>query len=270
MRKKINTQVSNDLNQWLNTHFTIDRIPKWVCPTCKIGTLSFDKQKFHSEETSDTKRNSKDPDFELDWARFNFVALLKCNNNSCQETVTVLGDGRINEYSYPSPEEDRYEYVREEEFYPIYFNPPLNLFDIPTNCPKVVTDEIITSFSLFFADLSASANRIRSVIELILNDRNVKSVKVETSGKGKKTRKNLSLHQRILEFMSKEKEIANHLLAIKWIGNPASHAKKINALDLLDSYEILKLCLEKLYDDREKRVNHITKTINKRRRPRTG
>jgi len=270
MRKKIYAEVGRDLTRWVSLSFSHDKLPKLSCPTCHKGELLFNKDRFHYSETRDSEKSHSDKAFEINWVEYNFVALFQCSDNSCKEIVSVIGTGGINEYRYYDEQANVDVAGREDEFYPLYFNPPLNLFDIPSESPSEIKDEITKSFALFFADKSASANRIRSTVELILNDKKVKNVKVETGLGGKKTRRNLSLHKRILEFGKKESEIAEHLLAIKWIGNPASHAEKINKMDLLDAFEILKYCLGKLYDDSEGRVRRITMEINKRRKPRSA
>ena len=78
---------------------------------------------------------------------------------------------------------------------PEYFYPQLNIFLIPNECPKPVSNEIRTSFKLFFADPAASANYVRKTVVSILTDKGVKRYSLS---KGK--RKTITLHNRILDF----------------------------------------------------------------------
>ena len=64
------------------------------------------------------------------------------------------------------------------------------------------------------------------------------------------------------------KEVAEHLLAIKWIGNSGSHVGELSQKDLLDGFELVEYALEKLYSKNEERLNQMTKEINKRKGPR--
>jgi len=268
MRKKF-TDISQHLNKWANFSFAEQYLPPLVCPTCLKGELLFDAEKFHFTETQESKNSHSHPQFDHEWIRYNFIGALACNNSTCQEIVTMIGSGRIVDGSYFDEESESYQHESQREFSPLYFNPPLQLFPIPATCPKPVRDEVEKSFALFFADKSASANRVRSTVELILDEKKVKHIKVVTEKSGIKKRKTLTLHPRIKEFGIRQPDIAEHLLAIKWIGNPASHAEKIYERDLLEAYELLEYSLVKLYDDRERRVKEITKQINKRKKPRS-
>jgi len=60
-------------------------------------------------------------------------------------------------------------------------------------------------------------------------------------------------------------DIADFLLAIKWIGNTGSHTGKLERIDVLEAYELLELSLNKLYDDTEIKLSKISKEIIKRK-----
>ncbi|MHB8156427.1 MAG: DUF4145 domain-containing protein [Desulfocucumaceae bacterium] len=250
---------------WQIDSFNRHSIPDWPCPKCNVGLLKFEKDKFMFFETAESLKNRKDPDFEPEWISYKFAGVLKCINSKCKEIVSFCGDGDVSYFTYFDESKNIDETDVVNVFYPKYFNPALHLFVPSNNCPKVIRNEINSSFSLFWCDLPSCANKIRKTIELILNDRNVKAIKVINN-----KRVELSLHKRIEEFNKKEPEIVQHLMALKWIGNYGSHIGDINKDNILEAFEILEYILEEIYDKKTKRLNKISKEINKLKGPRTN
>jgi len=73
-----------------------------------------------------------------------------------------------------------------------------------------------------------------------------------------------SLHERIELYEKKNNEIAQMLMAIKWLGNAGSHdGKRLTIKKILDAYEIVEHVLEELYSPRKHRVNSLVRTINR-------
>lgn len=93
-----------------------------------------------------------------------------------------------------------------------------------------------------------------------MNQQKVKKTYIQ---KGKRRR--FTLHQRIEEFKLVKFEIANFLLAIKWIGNSGSHIGKLESKDILVAYELLEHTLNKLFDDKDSELKKKSKEINQRR-----
>ena len=174
--------------------------------------------------------------------------------------IAFLGDGSLDHVHYYNNYQDEYIEDYNEVFYPLYFNPPLNIFQINEKCPEDIKNEIIDSFKLFWNDLPSCANKIRTSLEMLMNQQKVKKTFIQRG-----TRKNLSLHKRIEEFKNTKPEIADFLLAIKWIGNSGSHVGKLEKVDVLDAYELLEHSLNKLFDDKEAELKKKTIEINKRR-----
>jgi hypothetical protein len=84
-----------------------------------------------------------------------------------------------------------------------------------------------------------------------------------------KKRKKLSLHERIGIFSKNDTLLENILISIKWIGNYASHKDTITKSDLLDGYYLLEYALKKIFNDSEKEILNIAKSINKTKKPRS-
>ncbi len=94
---------------------------------------------------------------------------------------------------------------------PLYFHPALEVFSIPVSCPKEVAEQIRMAFSHYFYAMKASANAIRTALELLMDAQKVKKTKMEKSGK----RKPQTLHARIEDFGKLSPDLNPYLVAIK-------------------------------------------------------
>jgi len=171
-----------------------------------------------------------------------FSMHLKCNN--CGEIV--VASGMKSEENYPSDEDSGIQ----RTITAMSFIPPPKIIEIPKSCPNNVKKIINDSFGLYWMDISSCANKIRIGIEVLLNELGVKA--------------NLSLHKRLKEYEKSEPKIAGFLLSIKWIGNAGSHFSDLKKDDVLNAYELLEFALDKIYDDREKKLTKLSAEINKK------
>ncbi|MBU7570681.1 MAG: DUF4145 domain-containing protein, partial [Flavobacterium sp.] len=223
--------------------------PKKPCPTCNTGTLDFPNDKYilKTETASSREMETYGGNYYSDYV---FSMHLKCNN--CDEVVAVTG--LRSEENYPSNEEVGLQH----SIIPISFYPALKIIEIPNSCPKSVKKVLNESFGLYWLDISSCANKIRIAIEVLLNELNVP----DANGT-----KKLTLHKRLEEFEKTNSDTGNLLLAIKWIGNAGSHYSGLKNNDVLDAYELLEFALEKLYNDREKKLIQLSQEINKNKNP---
>ena len=244
-----------------NDNFTTYDIPDWNCSTCHKGKLLFDKKNITEFETAESKLNQKHEAWEPSWLDKFFHGTLTCNNPKCKEIFSIAGEIKIEE-DYDGEHGATYTNC----YYQEYIYPTLHLFKIAEDTPSEIEESIKSAFKVFWIDKSACANSIRTTVEVILNDKRI--LKTELLAK-KKKRRSLSLHERIELFEKKNKEVANYLMAIKWIGNAGSHDGEITNEDILDGFDLLKYSIEKLYTSHEKEMAQITKQINKKRKPLT-
>ncbi len=246
------------ISNWTKKHFTETSEFNWNCPNCKTKSLQLVKDKFISEETQESKDyRSKNDDWEVEWIELNISGQLQCKN--CNEFVFFLATGNPQENGYYDHELDDYISEYETYFSPTYVHPTISLFEIPENCPELVSEEITASFKLFWCDLESCANKIRMSLEILMDELKVKKYSVR-SGK----RVPIALHHRIEKFP--KKEITDILLAIKWIGNTGSHkSKNLETIDIVETYSLLEFALQKLYKDTEKEIKKIAKEINSRK-----
>jgi hypothetical protein len=148
----------------------------------------------------------------------------------------------------------------EDVFYPKYFEPPLHVFPILNGISKELKNKIIESFALYYADNGACANKIRQTLEVIMDEHNVP----RNNGKGNP----LTLHARILKFKEHYPNLADHLLAVKIIGNSGSHEgeERVEDDDLRDAFRVFHYCLNQLYDKSYEEIKAITDRIHKKRK----
>lgn len=238
-------------------------LPDWICPSCHKGVLKKDDKsiKLYEKALSSSLRVS--PAWEPEWEHGVFSAILTCSNPSCKDIVIVTGNFCSEEnieydaYGNAGPNIDRF-------LTPTNFNPPLNIFIVHENVPKVIKNEIIKSFGLYWLDFASCANKIRIVLELIMDNKKVKKSTISNKGK----RVYYDLHTRIDLFKKKFPEKAKLLMANKWIGNAGSHKNtNLTQDDILDGFEILELVLNQLYGTDTKRITRKASEINKRKGP---
>ncbi len=208
--------VNRDLwNEPLSRNYT----PNWHCSICGGGNLRLAAESLHALATAESIRQQDHPAWDADWSKLRFSAMLKCNNHACMESATIAGKGRV---EMVQTSDHDYDYV---EFYtPEFFKPSPTLILIPKECPGEVIDQLQQAFVASWGDASASANHIRMAVERLLD--HIKQPRTRISPKGK--RELLSLHKRIEGLASRDKQLSDSLLAVKWLGNAGSHSDSLS------------------------------------------
>lgn len=243
--------------------FIKDNVPSWPCPTCRKGTLIGDTKHIKVIESIESKKDRDEYDWEFEWIHGTFGGTLICDNAKCQEKVLVIGKMGVDSgYEFDEKEgKDRPGYF--EYLTPLFFAPTINVFNVHDEVPRDIRNAIVESFNVYWVDVSACANKIRTILEMLMDFFKVKKSHIE---KGK--RKNYTLHNRIEFFKAQKNYEADYLMAIKWIGNSGSHGNDgLKTDDILDAYEILDHVLVRLFEKDSHRLGKITRTINKRRKP---
>ncbi|WP_200278896.1 DUF4145 domain-containing protein [Rhabdochromatium marinum] len=236
--------------------FSRTSLPAWRCPSCIEGSLKLVPKSLLIKETVRSLSYHGHEDWEPDWTEENYSALFQCIH--CGEHVFSVGKTEVVEVY-----DDEYGWCLESALQPTYFQPAIQIIPIADECPDDVKVELKSASSLFWTDLSASANRIRTALELILTHKKVKKTQITTSGK----RKALSLHRRIELFKAKDAQLAETMLAVKWLGNAGSHTSSLNAHNVLDAFELLDHVIENMFVEKLKKIRKLTKGINKKKGP---
>ncbi|MEQ8415656.1 MAG: DUF4145 domain-containing protein [Imperialibacter sp.] len=252
-----------DKKYWKELKFVKGDFPSVLCPTCSKGHLKLlSKENFYKEETSDSKAYQMQEHWYSELVEYRFSMILTCDYVKCKEIVACVGRGSNNtEFESDSFGNIVGQYYK-QHYFPTYFLPPLNIIAVSNQYPIEVQKKLIESFSHFFSDLASCANKIRVCVETLMDSLKIKKYHI-TSGK----RTKLDLHRRILDYKSKKPEVADHMLAIKWIGNSGSHYDNLTKDDVLDAYILLNHSLDRIFINHEMAIKQLTKKINKRRAP---
>lgn len=258
-----------------NNSFVHNKFPLWTCPMCDTGHLGMDKESVRIIESVDSIKSRSHEDWDPFWIRGSFSGVLKCVNSDCEESIQIIGTMSGSIVERIEEDEDGFGYVvsnpnvSQEDLLPLAFFPTLKIFKIHSDVPAAIATAIIETFKLYWIDTEACCNKIRTVVELILDEQNV-----DKTGFSKKKKEiiNLILNDRIDLFKNKKPEEAEFMLAIKWIGNEGSH--NINTLtknDALDAYDMLDYVTTKLYvKDSENPIKDLREkknVINETKKP---
>ena len=226
--------------------FSQSAMPTWRCPNCHDGVLAGVKSSLKLYETSDSKAARDNPDWDHDWESQRFFLQLQCIK--CSEPVLWVGDTQSVE-----EHDEEFGWVFSRALVPTYFEPAIPLIQVPKACPDEVHSEVLAAAALYWSAPASSGNRIRACVERLMDAQAVAS--------------GTSLHARIQAFASKNKDISDALLAIKWIGNTGSHSDELEASDVLDAFELLEYALEELYEGRTARLRALAGSINLHKGP---
>jgi hypothetical protein len=239
--------------------FSFDEFAILSCPSCSKGKISPIKESIIEKETLEsiaaTEYQGHDPLNYL--GRFSFSA--KCTNPKCDEKIFVLGYTSIEPDYQEGPNND-FNVVYETVYSPKFISPTIPIINLDSTYPQKLKDELEKSFELFWTDFSACGNRIRSSLELMLDDFKISRVTQRKKFK--------SLHTRIDEFKTKYAKynhVIDKLFAIKWLGNAASHKSELSSDDIYDAYEILQYVLDEIFSTKRDSIEKLTKAINKKK-----
>jgi len=246
-----------------------NNFPKLKCPFCETGHLLVD----NSEKilyTNVSTQNFYDVIVDPSVLIQEYSYMLTCDNLECAEKGIVVGkidkveNGYEGGYDPETGEEYPINQTYKSKYRIDYISIPIKLINLPENIGNELKSCIESSFMLFWVDPNSCANKVRTVIELVMNDIKIPKTIINKNHK----RKTYTLHQRIELFQNRKPELGEKLMAIKWIGNFGSHSIDLMTRnDLIDGYEILENVLFNLYNKDSKRIDKLTKIINKIKKP---
>lgn len=197
-------------------------------------------------ETAASKAARGDPNWEPEWESKRFSILLRCIR--CSEPVLGVGDVQSIE-----GHDEEHSWVFFNALVPRYFEPPIPMIQVPKDCPDVVHSEVLSATVLYWSSRSSAGNRIRAAVERLMDVLGVPNTS--------------TLHARIQTYATTNNDIAEKLLAIKWLGNTGSHSDDLDSSDVLDAFELLEYALEELYAGRSTRLKALAGTINTHKGP---
>jgi hypothetical protein len=240
-----------DRARWKVAYYA-DQFLTWTCGVCG-GKVALRENRIIEPESVESRRARDHDAWEPEWIHGRFSALLACGD--CANPAFVVGFWRVDELWEPG------DATLLTRYHPEFVTPAPDLIQLPARTPEAIADELKVAFSLFWFDPDACGNRIRSAVERLLDDQRVQKVASKTN---RSTR--LTLHRRLDVFRTRRPEVVDLLMAVKWIGNAASHGRSLARDDLFDGFDLLEQTLGILYAPSE--ANRIAKQINRRKKPR--
>jgi hypothetical protein len=235
--------------------------PKWGCPTCCKGNLQQIEGALKKIQTGPSERSFHLDEWEPDWIEERFCNFLKCDNTSCGDVCSISGSTSNFLAQYYDEHEGLVDPELITSFHPKSLSPSPHVFYIHPKVPDILRDTLLESFDLLWANHAACANKLRTALELLLDD-----LKIPRKAKRKNGSEfNLTLHHRIEEYAKISPEISKLLLAVKWLGNNGSHAESgnLDREDLLNAFELVEYALDDSYSGQRKRLAAIADAINK-------
>ncbi|MDD5300905.1 MAG: DUF4145 domain-containing protein [Gallionella sp.] len=263
-----------DVELWHKSFGALDpkALPSWPCPSCGKASVILDSKTlvYRPNKTQYNPEAFKKEDFEesmllgilkafatayeqMQWVQHKFVGFLKCKD--CGESISFAGRVEIPRETANRPTSLN---IR---LYPEYFSPPLPFFLLDSQYPVSIRERFNRSFGFAFNDAASAANAIRQGVESILDELGVPRVE---QGKSR-----LSLYDRIRKFSEINKECAELLDAIRFLGNEGSHAGKVNRADVVAAFEVVDHVLDEVFvrSKVRKKVMKSSKDIAKTYRP---
>ncbi len=210
------------------------RVPPFKCPHCDDGIMRPREGSLVVNEPRFSETEHALDGWEPDWIRERFSLSMMCSDENCGEVVNLIGRTEIREVIN---EDGDWSY--EQMLLPTAAFPALPIIKVGEEVPREVRDEIEASFLLYWADLGASANRLRASVEGILDHFKIPASKA-TGGY-------LMLNDRIKAFETIDPEHAETFHALRIVGNVGSHKGDLKREALLDAYEIYEHALDRLF-----------------------
>ncbi len=212
----------------------------FICPSCKRHTLTIDKDNFFEHDNAEKLYMEEwfEPDIH---SEIIYTAMYKCLNPICERKVSSSGTGRVEcDYSFDENGQTFDGYYK--VYKPKQFSPTLFFFEIPESAPTEVIKVVTSAFELVLVSPSAAVNRIRTAIEVILDEKNVDA--------GGNLFERITVKAKSIPAFDK---IRNHMNALRILGNAGSHEdSSIKISDAEDTFEIMQTILNELYPTQSK------------------
>jgi Domain of unknown function (DUF4145) len=240
----------------IKEYYRYSELLNFECSTCCNGRFTGDEKKVISRETVSSRKWAEENGHYAHEYVARFTSTFICSNPKCSETIFVSGIEAIDE-DYETGPNGQFEAVNYSMYKPLYINPPIYLILINDSYPEVIKKELLNAFTVFWTDASACGNRIRVCVENLLVHFKIARFTIKKKFK--------MLDTRIKEFKTKYPQyalLADNLLAIKWIGNTASH-EEISRKEVATAFEILSFVLDEIFHNRKNKIDKISKAIIK-------
>lgn len=255
---EVGCRVTIDRELWQGS-FRLYAVPLWPCPACGGTSLQVNRrvsglQAFTEETPASREKGSYDEPF----GEGAFAAILTCSRGECENVVAVCG--RFEQ----GPDWDKNgDDFTADYCFPSFFYPTLPIFRVPRECPTKISEEIHRAFAVYWCDVPACLNHIRTSVEGLLTHLKVRRSVLTKKGK----RHRLSLNERIELLMPKYDGFKKALHALQWLGNAGSHSSHVVSNDALNGFALLEDVLNELFVKHSTTLKKLAVAIVKAKGP---
>ena len=223
----------------LSEKFDVDNFPVFWCSTCLRGQIILERNSIVWDEPNYSILAKDIEGWEPNWRSRRFSARLKCVKSDCGEVAIMTGTMSLQEDWV-----DGIGWNNTDLFHPQAITPSPMIFQVPDETPEEIQKILNKCFSLYFQDKNSSMNKMRIVVELILDERGIPREMTNKNG----TNTRISLHQRIQLLRKFFSEPADSLLAAKEVGNFGSHEPlEIDKEIAIDILQLVSSAIDDLY-----------------------
>jgi hypothetical protein len=233
----------------LLNYFNKSNMPSWPCPICKGGTINILDVSLSIKE-----HERKIYYYNIINKKYRYSCLYECSNKKCEATVFSIGVG----YGIGDQED-----LSKVILKPTYFDPPIRIISTTESCPENVDAYIIRSSKTFFMNNELTANSLRVVIENILSNIKVPTVKILKNGR----KSRLSLAERINLLAKNYTFLSGHFDAIRLVGNSGSHGNYLTKNEIIMAYRIIEDLINEIYEEKSKKLASSIDLLRNKRSP---
>lgn len=220
-----------------------------------------DRTSFQREVPEHVRIRLSSEDTGADYTAGRFKGFLRCDNKFCGEIVAITGNFTT-EYHHDYDHEAEEPIVHESTGYrPHCMSPAPEIIRYPRKLNKESAEHLRRSFVLFWVDYAACANRLRIVVEYLLDQLGI----AREGQKGNRKNARLDLADRIDLLKLAKPGHEEALNALRFIGNVGSHEGVVDFEDLLTCYEAIEEAMTELIDETKAKLAQKIQDINARK-----
>jgi hypothetical protein len=233
-------------------------LPPFPCPRCTVGRLKVRNDDIGYKTAHHLTMAYQEAELYPDVNGGLFHAFMVCSHEKCGEVVSVAGDFTV-EYHFRGHDFNNDPKVDEDFEYRVRsMRPAPPIITFSSALDALTREHLEKSFELFWVDLGACANRLRIVVESLLDQIGVPRTRAGAN-------KNLDLNTRIVELDAMKPGHSDVLHALRYVGNIGSHEGEAGMTEVLDCYELLEATLEELLDNKRAKLAAKAASIKARR-----
>jgi hypothetical protein len=178
-----------------------------------------------------------------------------CTNDTCGSTGFVIGHHTQSVTITGYKDTDTIHTYEPRAFWasPFVLRPPAHVPDRILGCLRLAHAE-------FWMDAAACTWRCRTVVELLMDSSRVPKTRRTASH----SQRRIPLHDRLLLYRQRHNDVAELLLAAKWIGNDGVHSAVASRTEAISALSLIHHALDLLYDKAPRRIRQLARAVNRK------